>query len=222
MLHNDVSFRKWRRSDEPTRFPKLRHGFTAVEMLAATALSALLMLTVVQVIGALARDRHVMDEAERRAPSSQPPCSALAELFRQDLAHTSRLEYKANSIVLTGHALLDGTTREPTHRPSVVRYLLWKVGERSWLVRQQGTPDPPSRRDAALDLLWPNVAGFELRPIEDAGGPTKPGKPAVPKARAAHAPDGPKSGGAKPGLLLLSVRFQDTTQANWEQEFLTP
>lgn len=223
MRHVNALFCTWDASAGATPLPHARYGFTAVELLAVTALSALLMLTVVKVIGALARDRHVMDVAERRAPSSLPPFAALAELVRQDLAHASRLEYRANSILLTGHGFLEGASREPTHRPSVVRYLLWKVGERTWLVRQQGTPELPSRRDAGLDLLWPDVTGFELRPIQDATGPTNPVTSTAPKVHAAHASGGHKAGAHdNPGLLRLSVRFHDTTQADWEQEFLTP
>src|SRR5437764_1127302 len=105
-------------------------GFTLVELLAATALTAVLMPAVLQVLGTLGRSRSAM---ERRAEAAAPWREDLTDTLRRDLGGATGVRYAPNGIVLTGHAALRRASLAPGDEPVTVTYGLAEIHGRQWL-----------------------------------------------------------------------------------------
>ena len=137
-------------------------GFTLVELLAATALSAVLMLAVLQVLGSLGRSRVAM---ERRAAAAAPWREDLTEMLRRDLGGATGVRYAANGIVLAGHAALRPGSLAPADEPVTVTYGLAEIHGRNWLCRRQvGRAGVSGAGEPWTEFLCPDVAGFEVTP----------------------------------------------------------
>ncbi len=142
----------------------MRRAFTLLELLAATALSALLMVAVLHVLGTIGRDRRTM--AARRGP--QVWRADLLDGFRRDLTGSTGVRYGNNTLVLTGQAALDRRTFAPRDEPVTVIYRLAMLHGRSWLTRRQEARNARGNESSWMELLCPDVAAFLVRPV-DAG-----------------------------------------------------
>lgn len=136
----------------------MRKAFTILEMLAATALAALLMLAVLHVIGSVGRTRAALAREFDPAWRAQ-----VLETLRLDLTHSTGVRYEPNGVTLTGHAGLDRATLAPDHKPVTVAYGLATVAGRNWLYRRQ-TPRAGSGRQPWRELLCADVTTFSVRP----------------------------------------------------------
>ena len=153
-----------------------RGAFTLLELLAASALSAVLMVVLLQVIGTLARGRVVL---ERDAAADEAPWQAdLAENLRWDLLNATEVEAGPNRLVLTGHGSLDRATLSAGHEPVTVVYALRRLGSRTWLVRRQSPRGMAGGGRGWTELVCPDVTGFVVESM-DAGPPL----PAVIRSR---------------------------------------
>ena len=140
----------------------MRRAFTILEMLAATALTALLMLAVLHVIGSVGRSRAAM----ARQPDSAWRANVL-ETLRLDLGHSTGVRFQPDGITLTGHAGLDPLTLAPDHQPVSVTYGITTLAGRSWLYRRQA-PRAGSGRQQWRELLCVDVTTFSVRPVNAA------------------------------------------------------
>lgn len=139
-------------------------AFTLLELLLATALTAVLMVGVLAVVANLgapeAAAGHVPDRERNRA------LEACLDLLREDLAHAVAVDAsQANALTLVGYAALDDRARERTHRPVRVRYGLERIDGRAWLVRRQDALDVKTNETVQRDLVCCGFTGFQL--IED-------------------------------------------------------
>src|SRR5688500_4586809 len=75
-------------------------GFSLLELLAASALAAVLMVVMLQVIGSLARSRVVL---ERDAAEGTPWQADLVENLRWDLLNAEEATAEPGRLVLIGH-----------------------------------------------------------------------------------------------------------------------
>jgi len=116
---------------------RMNHGLTLVEMLAALAITALILAAVLPVTASLARS-HALGENTQEQVSLE---SALRGLLATDLVHARSYRMTPNGVELEGLATLDLGTLELQHIPSTVRYEVRRIGARSWLARVQGS-DP--------------------------------------------------------------------------------
>jgi prepilin-type N-terminal cleavage/methylation domain-containing protein len=85
-------------------------GFTLIELLAASALAALLMLVLFQVIGSLGRSRAALERAtasEVQSATQTAWKSDLLELIRWDVANAADVSVKPELVTLIGHSALD-------------------------------------------------------------------------------------------------------------------
>jgi prepilin-type N-terminal cleavage/methylation domain-containing protein len=137
----------------------MRRAFTLLELLAATALSALLMVAVLHVLGTIGRDRRTM--AAR--PGPQVWRADLLDTFRRDLAGSTAVRYGNNALVLTGQAALDLRTLAPRDEPVTVSYGLTTLHGRTWLTRRQGARNVRGNEGPWMELLCPDVVGFSVR-----------------------------------------------------------
>lgn len=160
--------------------PRPRRAFTALELLAATALTALLLLAVFHVVGALGRSRAAVERraAGQGAGVDAPWLADLLDTLRRDLAGAATIRYdEGGVVVLSGHTSLDRATLVPGDGPAVVRYEVVTVHGRRWLCRRQSPRDGFAGGGAGwTELLCPDVTGFSLRPV---AGPLTPA-PAAP------------------------------------------
>ena len=138
-------------------------GFTLIELLAASALSAVLMVVVLQVIASLARDRVVLARDDAAGPA--PWQGHLVENLRWDLLNADEGTAAPNRLRLVGHASLDRETLAPGHRPVTVVYALESLGGRTWLVRRQWPRGGGSDERGWSELVCPDVAGFVVEPV---------------------------------------------------------
>jgi hypothetical protein len=126
------------------------------------ALTAVLMLAVLQVLGTLGRSRSAM---ERRGEAASPWRADLTETLRRDLSGAIGVRYGPNGIVLAGHAALRPASLAPADEPVTVTYGLTEIHGRRWLCRRQAARAGFSGGgEAWTELLCPDVAAFEVTP----------------------------------------------------------
>ncbi len=128
-------------------------------MLAATALTALLMLAVFQVIGSIGRTRAAM----AKQPETGFWRADLLDTLRRDLSNSDAIRYEAGGVTLIGHAALDRATLAPTDEPVTVTYGITTLAGRSWLYRLQTPRVGPARRPWR-ELVCADVTDFSVRP----------------------------------------------------------
>lgn len=135
-------------------------AFTLIEVLAAVALSAVLLMVLVTVAVSVKKGERRLAahaaEGERHA--------ALFDLVRHDLVHARTITIEKNLLIIDGYGALDGETLAPLHRPAIVTYALAEVGGGVGLLRSQETIGG----DAFAELVAMGVTGFDLEPeLED-------------------------------------------------------
>jgi prepilin-type N-terminal cleavage/methylation domain-containing protein len=143
-------------------------GFTLIELLAASALAALLMLVLFQVIGSLGRTRMALSRSEARHPGAiqTPWKSDLLDSFRWDLGNATERKLQWNRITLQGHGSLDRSTLAAGHDPVTVMYLLERRAGRSCLVRWQARRTGLENVDDWSELVCADVSAFSVEPVQ--------------------------------------------------------
>ena len=136
----------------------MRRAFTLVELLAATALSAVLMLAVLQVIGSIGRSRPARGDTDLSQRDD------LVELLRRDLSQSTSIRFGSNEVTLTGHSAIEPGTRALSHQPVTVTYVVMTIGGRSWLVRRQIARNGRSMDAPYIELVAPDVSRLEIQP----------------------------------------------------------
>ena len=150
----------------------MRRGFTLIEILATTALAALLLLAGFRAIASLGRARAALAAQEARRTYAPE----VVDLLRLDLSNARYMKARAGELTLTGYCGLDATTLEPTHRPATVRYHLARAGGRSWLLREQTDLDVSTNRNRWSTLVCPGVAAFDVTAKPADNGPGTGGR----------------------------------------------
>jgi hypothetical protein len=130
-------------------------------MLAAMALTAVLMLAVLQVLGTLGRSRAAM---ERRAAEGTPWREDLTETLRRDLSGATGVRYAPNGLVLAGHGALRRASLAPADEPVTVTYGMIDIHGRNWLYRRQAARGGFPGGEPWTELLCRDVAAFDVTP----------------------------------------------------------
>ena len=136
--------------------PARATGFTLVELLAATALSLLLVLACLAVLRSIRRAAAVANDL------GADWTAAVGGRLRWDLANAVVVRQDARGLLLGGYGSRDGSTGEPTHRPVVVTYSVQTIGGRRWLVRDQAGLDPLAHDRGTTDLVAGDVGSFAV------------------------------------------------------------
>ena len=144
----------------------MRRAFTILELLAATALTALLMAAVLHVVGAIGASRATL----ARQTDTAAWRDDLLDVLRRDMTNASKVTFGADGMTLTGHGALDAGTLEFSHEPVTVVYGLSVIDGRSWLVRRQAPRDGLSHTPAWAELVCPDVTGFVVRRLSNIAG----------------------------------------------------
>ena len=96
----------------------IRTAFTLVEMLAALALSAALMVAVLSLSTGVSRTERAMAATHQRSDTHE----ALVELLRRDLSEARQVDILSQGIRLIGPLQVEPDTQERSHLPVEVRY----------------------------------------------------------------------------------------------------
>ncbi len=170
----------------------MRRGFTIIELLAASALAALLTLAGFRVIASINRSNAAMAKQESIAPDT----AVIIELLRRDLVHARYIKAARNTLSLAGHGGVSPADYSATHLPALIVYRVQRVGSRPWLVREQGSLVPGRPRAPWMELVWPGVATLEFQSLA----------PAETSAVAGIGIDRPPGFAAAPSRVRLVIR----------------
>ncbi len=180
-------------------------AFTLLELLLATALTAVVMIAVLAVVGDLGAPGAAEGVAPQRtaggretveAPPEPGTLEAWMQLLREDLHNAGAVDTsRKNELALTGFAALAGPSRRRTHRPVRVLYRIEVIDGRHWLVRRQEALDLRSTENVERDLVCCGLRRFEVTKLV-----VKVDRGDAPAARSAGTASRPKSGGAAGAL----------------------
>jgi prepilin-type N-terminal cleavage/methylation domain-containing protein len=136
-----------------------RSGFSLIELLVATALSAMLMAAVLAILAGVSRDRKRLTAAQN-LPSPQ----AMINRFQWDLTNAQTLSQSpdGHSLELIGHCAIDYKTLAPNGRLVTVDYRLYQDGDTSCLVREQKYLDDPAAPSPWRELISIGVTNFRV------------------------------------------------------------
>lgn len=143
-------------------------AFTIIELLVASALSVLLMVGVLRVVGSFKL------ESQKTDATQSLKSDALIKLFIWDMLNAQTISQKDNTIVLTGHGSLERQTpsdrthrpKSATHQPVKIEYELRKTQSESWLVRRQTHLNDMTNHNAWTEVVSRGVNRFELKPTQ--------------------------------------------------------
>jgi prepilin-type N-terminal cleavage/methylation domain-containing protein len=150
----------WVQGEGVERVRTSHRGFTMIEMLAATALTALLMIVLLRVIAGLGQSRAALTRDEHRHAW---PTSMLG-LIRWDLAHAQKWSPLPDGFALEGFGGLDPATRYPDGLPVTVRYEVVASAGKNWLLRRQMTTNRAS--DTWSEMICADVQSIQLTSLD--------------------------------------------------------
>lgn len=139
-----VSARAWvhRRMPRDATF-RPRGAFTLVELLAASTLTALVMVAVLGIIGGLsARQRELAQYDSNAAWKSR-----FRQQLQWDLANARAIQILPNAFVLTGFASRDLNSGMATHKATKIVYWCKAVAGHDCLVRTETSLEDPAADD---------------------------------------------------------------------------
>lgn len=136
-------------------------GFTLLELLLASALTAMMMVAVMGLVTQVVRPIDAVDvDGEAGGVVSE----AWLSLLRDELGQAHTITPGNNRIDLMSFGGLDARSYERTQRPVLVRYQVAEVDGRSWLIRSEKSLDASQQRPARRELVGAGVNRVELVP----------------------------------------------------------
>ena len=108
---------------------------TLVELMAASALAAMLFVALSGVLRSLAIQRRTLFAGK----TIEPWRVQLAQQLRWDLANARRMKSRFGELRLVGYGGCDFTTGEPTFQRSEIVYFVQNVGNGRWLLPRKPT-----------------------------------------------------------------------------------
>lgn len=141
----------------------MRRGFTLIEMLLATVLSALLLGGVLTVVAAISKDAA---RASLPLPQSSQP---IVQLVTWDLSNAATMQLAADgqSLTLIGNNALDPTTLSPSGRMARVVYRIHP--QTHALTREQRYLDDGIRPEPWVELVAGDITRIEASTPENQG-----------------------------------------------------
>ncbi|MEM8738835.1 MAG: prepilin-type N-terminal cleavage/methylation domain-containing protein [Planctomycetota bacterium] len=143
-----------------------RHrGLTLIELLAATALAALLMVTLLQVIQTTGRSRAAMDTIQLEGSAWR---ARLTGVMQADLNHSRRAAWDGQQLLIEGWNGWQRSTREPAHEPAHTVYRFIETPAPSTtgylLVREQRDLLDLGQQRPTQELLAAGITRWDFTP----------------------------------------------------------
>jgi prepilin-type N-terminal cleavage/methylation domain-containing protein len=143
-----------------------RSAFTLIEMVAASAIAALLMAGAFIVMTTMIHDRQRMKMSES---SGREKTLALVEIIRRDLSAASTYEAGKNRMIMRSYRLLDKDFVS-MDRPVQVQYQMARGDQGdggNLLIRRQQAMDDPTVPRPARALLAIGIQDWKIEPLPD-------------------------------------------------------
>lgn len=138
-------------------------AMTLIELLAASALAALLMTAMFGVLGAMSVERRTL--FENRAV--EPWRDQLIEQLRWDFSNARRMSVTSEELHLIGYGGRDFTTEEATLRPTEVVYIIKNDGHCKWLLRKEIHLDSNSLHNSRIEIAGKGITAIAVQRIDD-------------------------------------------------------
>jgi prepilin-type N-terminal cleavage/methylation domain-containing protein len=138
-------------------------AFSLIEMLVATAVSAVLMAAVLVVVAGVSRDRKRITMME-----AKPQTAGIVSRLQWDLTNAERFASSSDgrSLILIGHGSIDRGTLTPNGRLAKVTYRIYDTGEKTTsLVREQQYLDEPAAPKPWRDLVATDARSIQISPV---------------------------------------------------------
>jgi hypothetical protein len=124
-------------------------GMTAVELLAAASLAAMLLVSVLGVLTTLSAQSRELLRKTATAPWQQ----RVADQLRRDLDNARQLSSSRNRLALSGYVGGSGPLREPNLRAADVTYFVTSTSDATYLVREERARDALSNTTVSRQLV---------------------------------------------------------------------
>lgn len=144
-------------------------GFTAVELLVASALAGLMTVAVLGVLGLLTK--HHRELLAKR--TVEPWQVQLKEQLRWDFANARHCQNSPTQLRLVGFGGRDFASGAATYRPAEVSYLVKELAQRHWLIRRETHSDDRSLRNFRQEIVCGGVQRIEMQPLDPAAARTQ-------------------------------------------------
>lgn len=138
-----------------------QRGLTLIELLLATALTAMLMLGVLMVLATL-RKPTVSASGEGEAVASIDPLVGAFEVLRADLQQAKSIEWTEDGLTMISDAGVHDQSFERSARPVRVSYRTLSIGESRWLIREQSALDTVEPMAGTRSLVAYSIDRVEL------------------------------------------------------------
>jgi hypothetical protein len=135
---------------------------TLVELLAASALAALLFVALSGVLRSLAIQRRTLLAGK----TTEPWRVQLAQQLRWDLANARTMKSRFGELRLVGYGSCDFATGEPTFQRSEIVYFVRNIGKGLWLMRKETHPDDMTLDNYRTDLVCTGVTDLGVIDLE--------------------------------------------------------
>lgn len=162
----------------------MKRGFTLIELMLATMLTAMLMVGVLMVITSLRKPMPALD-GEGEASAVGDLGAAALDVIAADLSQALRVQAVGGGLELMSYGGLDPATRRRTQRPVRVSYRVHDVSGVPWLVRQEQSLDTQTNLPPRRELVVSGYDRVELLPPSA----TKPGERREPQRAGAGRDD---------------------------------
>ncbi len=139
-------------------------AFTVVELLIATALSAMLVVSIMGLLGTM---KLQCRQLVKRTPV-RPWQPLLADRIRRDLANARRLTVMRDQFVLVGYMGTRGRDHFSTLRAAEVTYRVARTANISCLLRDERPLDAMTNSLGTRQLLATGISGFRFVPRRQA------------------------------------------------------
>lgn len=140
----------------------MTRGFTLLEVVAASAMAAMLMMVVMTVGVSIKRSEKRLGERAAQVPKHRD----LRAMLEHDLVHAQAVQVlEDGAILIDGYGGLDRQTLDPTHRPTTVTYRVYELAGKPTLLREQVELDVASTDDGYVELVQTGVEKIELEPV---------------------------------------------------------
>lgn len=134
-----------------------RRAMTLVELMAASALAAVLLSASFGVIGSLAAQR----KTQTCDGYTEPWRKQLSEQLRWEIANARKMCATPTELRLVGYCSTDFVTDEATHRPCEIIYSIHNDGSRSWLIRREIHLDSGTLKNSRTELAAAGITRID-------------------------------------------------------------
>lgn len=142
-------------------------GFTLIEILLATILTAVLMVGVLAVIVSVSGPIQHRSDEPGHSTIEQIDLDTVTRVLATDLAQARWIESASGELKLMSYGGLDPQDRTRTQRPVNIDYRIKLIDDNPWLVRAEQALDGEVVMAPQYELVAPGVTRIALAPPTD-------------------------------------------------------